>query len=223
MKYDLSHLTQTTTHLAGPIQDDEALLLYGLIRTMGLKYIVEIGGLEGYSAQNFLRAICGEGKVVTIDPSFKDRFGLLSNKNFCCVKKQAQNVMPEELGIPRIDLLFFDCHKMQSQMDFYHQCATHKLINNNTILVLHDTDIKVVYNDTENPDIVNVSNYHKTRGNTGFYHKSTALAERKMSNKFMAMGYAALHAHADFRDCPSYIENVRHGLTILSKQYKLLT
>ena len=43
-----------------------------------------------------------------------------------------------------------------------------------------------------------------------------------MVNQFMDMGYVPLHAHANYQDCPNYIENFRHGLTILSKPYKLL-
>lgn len=58
VKYDLSHLTQDDNqHVWGPIQDDEALFLYSIIRASRLKRIFEIGGLSGYSAQNFLNAV----------------------------------------------------------------------------------------------------------------------------------------------------------------------
>ena len=54
--YDLSHLTQETHHPGGAIQDDEALLLFAMIRVMHLRRVLEIGGLDGYSARNFLAA-----------------------------------------------------------------------------------------------------------------------------------------------------------------------
>jgi predicted O-methyltransferase YrrM len=41
----------------GLIQDDEALFLFGLIRVVRIKRILEIGGLNGYSALNFLKAL----------------------------------------------------------------------------------------------------------------------------------------------------------------------
>lgn len=43
--------------VAGPIQDDEALLLFALARVMGVKRVLELGGLSGHSALNFLRAM----------------------------------------------------------------------------------------------------------------------------------------------------------------------
>lgn len=57
VKYDLSHLVQNDDQFVhGPIQDDEALFLFAMIRTMRISRILEIGGLGGYSAKNFLRA-----------------------------------------------------------------------------------------------------------------------------------------------------------------------
>lgn len=46
--YSLSHLTQADDQrVGGPIQDDEALVLFALIRAMRLKRILEVGGLGG--------------------------------------------------------------------------------------------------------------------------------------------------------------------------------
>jgi predicted O-methyltransferase YrrM len=56
--FDLSHLVQPRSQaVGGPIQDDEALLLYAIVRVMRLRTILEIGGLDGYSARNFLKAV----------------------------------------------------------------------------------------------------------------------------------------------------------------------
>jgi predicted O-methyltransferase YrrM len=57
-KYDLSHLTQPShQNVSGPIQDDEALLLFALIRVMCMRRVLEVGGLFGYSATNFIQAV----------------------------------------------------------------------------------------------------------------------------------------------------------------------
>ena len=64
--YDLSHLTQPDDQVVvGPVQDDEALLLFALVRCMRLRRILEVGGLDGYSARNFLRAMGRGGTLYT--------------------------------------------------------------------------------------------------------------------------------------------------------------
>ncbi len=68
LKYDLSHLTQRPNQaVSGPIQDDEALFLFALIRVMLVRRVLEIGGLSGYSATNFTKAVGPLGVVYTID------------------------------------------------------------------------------------------------------------------------------------------------------------
>ena len=58
MKYDLSHLIQNSDQMVlGPIQDDEALLLFALCKVMMIKNIIEIGVLDGYSTNNFIKAV----------------------------------------------------------------------------------------------------------------------------------------------------------------------
>ena len=67
-QYNLEHLIQTKEQkVIGPIQDDEALLLFALIKTCLIKNVIEIGGLNGYSANNFLEAVGDNGSVITID------------------------------------------------------------------------------------------------------------------------------------------------------------
>lgn len=39
------------------MQDDEALLLYAVVRGMRMSRVLEIGGLSGYSTKNFLQAM----------------------------------------------------------------------------------------------------------------------------------------------------------------------
>ena len=66
--YNLEHLTQEDRQeVSGPIQDDEALFMYAIIRGMQIETVLEIGGLNGYSARNFLAAVGPEGTVFTCD------------------------------------------------------------------------------------------------------------------------------------------------------------
>lgn len=219
MQYDLSHLTQESTYIFGPIQDDEALLLFALIKCMGLRYIVEIGGLHGYSARNFLKAVNNTGMVITIDPSFVFSPNILTNSirldQFKYIIKYAHEIDPDELNIPRIDLLFLDAHDFESQMVFFRKHKNANMITDNTIIVLHDTGTHPY---RRHDDQIHVTG--KERNNNGYFSPALS-AERQLSNALADDGYCPLHICADNNDLPHYIE-LRHGLTILHKPYKLL-
>ena len=79
---DLAHLSQPTPGwdgayprqmAMGPMQADEMLLLFGLVRSSAVARVLEIGGLQGTSAYNFLQALrCKHGgpvapMVITVD------------------------------------------------------------------------------------------------------------------------------------------------------------
>ena len=105
MEYELNHLTQNTRRVVGPIQDDEALLLYAFIRCSGAKVILEVGGQTGYSAKNFLAAVGPQGKVYTVDVNPVLKLG--ENHFFI----QSNIVHVDLKDIPRCDLVFYDAHE----------------------------------------------------------------------------------------------------------------
>ena len=73
-EYNLSHLTQDSRqYVGGPIQDDEALVLYSIIKCMRIKTVLETGGDSGYSAKNFTEAVGPDGLVFCCD--IKDSLG----------------------------------------------------------------------------------------------------------------------------------------------------
>src|ERR1700742_4836 len=107
VNYPLSHLVQPPQQdVWGPIQDDEALFLFAMIRTMCMKRILEIGGLQGYSATNFLVA-AGEGaRVYTVDLNPVRTVG----PGHVTIQKDAALIAPEDVENKPLDLVFFDCH-----------------------------------------------------------------------------------------------------------------
>jgi predicted O-methyltransferase YrrM len=103
MNYNLKHLVQESDQeVLGPIQDDEALLLYAIIRTMRIHNIVEIGGLNGYSAKNFSEALI-DGKIYTVDinPVFKVA------DNHIIIEKNCKDIIKSDIP-DSIDMVFFD-------------------------------------------------------------------------------------------------------------------
>ena len=203
VSYNLSHLTQNENQaVIGPIQDDEALFLYALIRVMKIKTVVEIGGMSGYSALNFCKAVGDNGVVISIDVHKTPKVA----NNHVSIQQDAKLVEGISLGIKKIDLLFFDCHNYEAQMSFYHNMENNDFLNDETIIALHDTV-------THGSQIVNWS-YHTDQG---YVHQK---AERKMVNKFVEMGYSAFCGHASV-ERQKQANFFRHGITILSKFKKL--
>jgi len=218
-KYDLSHLKQKTSEIYGPIQDDEALFLFALIKVMCLRHIVEIGGLFGYSAANFIKAIPSDGSVVTVDPAFQpsETPGVgckIDDSRHSLVAKFAHEVVQEDLNIPHIDLVFFDCHNFDSQLMFFKKFDG-TLISRDTILALHDTGTHPIHYKRRGGFLEG-----EEFGNYGSLPICNKV-ERSLSNTFMDMGYSPFHLHVNNKKMPTDSCKLRHGLTILSKTYRL--
>lgn len=197
--YNLSHLSQEHAQcVVGPIQDDEALVLYAIIKALRIKTVFEIGGLSGYSAKNFLQAVGPDGKVFTCDinpvPVLAD--------NHCFIHKDAKRIKKEDLQGEKIELLFFDCHLYDVQMTLLRNLQKEKVVDDSLVIALHDTNT--------HPDKF-VPWAYETR--QGWVHQKD---ERKMVNDLAADGWQALCLHPTKE---KHDDNLpfRHGLTIMKR------
>lgn len=205
VQYNLHHLSQSKDQVvSGPIQDDEALLLYAIIRVCMIKNIVEVGGLDGYSAVNFLSAISdGGGKLFTIDLNLVPKKG----PNHFVIQKDVGAVRGMDLFYTKIDMVFFDCHVYESQMKFYQNMVEHKIIDDDTMIVLHDTNL--------HPNKFCEWAY---RIDEGWIHQPV---ERMMANELVAHhGYNVVNFHTKMDKHGNHLP-CRHGISVLSK-YKVL-
>jgi hypothetical protein len=216
VNYNLSHLTQDEDPwVIGPIQDDEALFLYSIIRGKRIKTVIEIGGLQGYSAQNFLQAVGDNGHVYTVDIVKVN--SLASNHH--CIIKDARHINPDDLDNRFMEMIFLDCHDYDVQMEVYNTLLKQELIDNNTVIALHDTNLH--YPNKQNKYCHGPKNepipYMIDDKLVGYIHQPV---ERDMVNTFVDMGYHAflLHTTADKHD--ELFPN-RHGLTVMQKFTKL--
>jgi len=135
----LDHLTQDNSQkVMGPIQDDEALFLYSIIRGNRIRNILEIGGFSGYSAKNFLEAISifDDGIVYTVDINPVPKMGAKHKT----IIKNALDLSAKDLNNQKLGLIFFDCHDM-IQKDVYNLLKNKNLIDDETIIALHDTNL----------------------------------------------------------------------------------
>jgi hypothetical protein len=200
VKYFLDHLTQNSDQFVfGPIQDDEALLLYSIIRTCNIKTILEVGGLNGYSANNFLHAVTDQGKVYTVDISSVNKI----KDNHIVITKNAQDVNTQDIDSSYIGLVFFDAHAYDEQMQLLNNLISSNLIDDNTIIALHDT----------NTHPLQVCSW-SYQTNDGWIHQPV---ERNMVNTLVDdFGYNCINFHTQ----PSNHNNslpFRHGISILKK------
>ena len=199
-KYDLSHLIQDNKqNVMGPIQDDEALFVYSIIKGMRLKTILEVGFGCGYSTTNFLKAVEEDGCVISIDI---ENFNKIQ-QNHICIIKDVDNVQKEDIPVNELDMIFFDCHVYDGQLNLYKKLKDANIITDNTILVLHDTNVWF-------------KNY--TNKDEPVAHQPV---ERRLVNYFYDIGYSPFCLHTQPK---VHNENFpfRHGITVMSKFNKLI-
>lgn len=198
MSFDLSHLTQGESEDAwGPIQDSEALLLYAICRIGCFRRVIEFGGLYGYSATNFLRAMGPEGKVYSVEMNDMTPVA----PNHIHVHKQAGEVLDSDFDWLPVDLVFFDVHHLGQQMSALLHLEGHGIITDQTVIALHDTGM--------HPE--QIFGWAVPMDGKWVHQQ----IERKMSNILKDRGYEGLSF-----DClePPPPLRFRHGITILKKR-----
>lgn len=139
----LSHLGSQgiKQQVIGPLQDDEALFLFALVRTSHVSRVLEIGGLLGDSARNFLRALRSKegGKMFTIDVNRVRRQD--RPDRHIVIRKDANDFEAADIGHQPIDLLFLDCHNYQASVALVRRTLAGGLLSPSGYIVLHDTGL----------------------------------------------------------------------------------
>eukprot|EP00966_Prymnesium_polylepis_P189305 4385776-Prymnesium_polylepis.1 len=132
-------------HVIGPMQDDEALLLYALVQTTQVARVLELGGLSGFSARTFLTAMHakGRGRVYTVDlnkvPEVQWSGG--SDHRHIALVKDAARLEPADVDFEPLDLVLLDCHNFNATRATFRQLRRHRLLRPDAYLVLHDTGL----------------------------------------------------------------------------------
>jgi len=140
--HDLAHIgwQGRKQDVVGPLQDDEALLLFALSRALGVNRVLEIGSLNGDSARNFLSAVrCTlRAKVFSVDPS--PTVPELA-ENHVVVRKNAASLVSADLDNLPVDLLLLDCHDYQASQKVVRRILRQHLLSDTGLVVLHDTGL----------------------------------------------------------------------------------
>lgn len=132
-------------NVIGPMQDDEALLMYALVQTSHVERVLELGGFTGFSARTFLSGMARKphGRVYTVDlnpvPTVRVEGG--ADHRHIAIQKDAAHLEPGDVENAPLDLVLFDCHSFDATRATVRQLYRHRLLKPDTYFVLHDTGL----------------------------------------------------------------------------------
>lgn len=145
--YDLTHLHRDNQPRLGPVQDDEALLLYGIVRTVRPRTIVEFGTSHGFSALNWLHAIADDpdARVYSYDilpypaaQALED-----SDPRFIFHGKSQADFEAADVENRLVELAFFDAgHLVEYSLRAFERLLPSLTMN--AIIAVHDTGLHVL-------------------------------------------------------------------------------
>lgn len=201
--YNLKHLTQVDEqNIPGSIQDDEALLLFALIRVTRIKRILELGSYPGYSAKNFLEA---GADVYSVDWGVDGVTPKLAD-NHKVVNKNSADITPDDLDNKPIDLVFFDCHAYEAELCAFQTLKKAGIITDKTIFAFHDTNLLANEMSLGYPNIS-----YEVKDGWVF-----CPPERQLVNDFKSMGYDIINLGTG-REVHNMSFPYRCGLSIARK------
>lgn len=195
----LSHLTHPDQRHWEAIQDDEALMLFAVVRGCRFKRILEIGGYKGYSAKNFCEAasIFPDSVVYSLD--INDMVCVAENHR--TIKLDVVDLKPHHVDNIALDLIFFDCH-VDGQ--FIALESLKPLITEDTVIALHDTNYQ----------------YRQFTGEALEAPRLHQIVEPMLVNHLHKMGYDAFSIRTLAKDHSEQFPH-RHGLTLMQKYREL--
>jgi hypothetical protein len=121
------------------LQDDEALLLFALARVNGVSRVLEVGGLGGYTARNFLEAVAcmSSPAVYSVDINLIPRVGPGHHP----IQKWPGLLTATDLDTQAVDLILLDCHHYPATIAMLRRVLTQGLLAPEGLIALHDTGL----------------------------------------------------------------------------------
>jgi predicted O-methyltransferase YrrM len=141
--FDISHIKAMRGETAlGPVQQDEALFLFSLIRVIRPKVLVEFGFNLGHSALNFLQAMPQSSVLYSYDIIDKSEYSARTSfkrfPNFHFLRKSQTDFSPGDVDNQLVDFVFIDAsHEFQLNKQTW--VAILPSLATNAIIAIHDT------------------------------------------------------------------------------------
>ncbi len=128
----------------GPLQRDEAIALFGIVRTLRPETVVEFGFFHGHSAFNFLKALPPDARLfsydIDADSAQRAKTEFDFDPRFRFIGKSQTDFEPADIGGREIDFAFFDAaHELDLNQETFRRILPH-LAAEATVAV-HDTGL----------------------------------------------------------------------------------
>ena len=205
-KYNLSHLVQETQYVSGPLQDDEALFLYGLVKTLKPKTVVEFGFRFGFSAWNFLKSLDSDARLYSYDINNDNpQAPAHSDKRFKFYLKSMTEFNSNDIDNRLIDIALIDAGHVYDINIITYKLLLDKM-SLNSVIIVHDTGVHF-----------DESYLCACDSGTKYCGGQHQPDNRKFVNWIQENypDWQMIHFHS--------FNIYRHGLTILQRKYKLGT
>lgn len=126
----------------GPLQRDEALLMYAIVKVLRPKVILEFGFYLGHSSYNFLRAAGSDTHVFSFDVTEVSRLTATRYfshyQNFRYLHKSQVDFDVTDVEGMRVDMLFIDAsHSLSHNIETFDRVLP--VLDKDAVVVIHDT------------------------------------------------------------------------------------
>lgn len=141
----ISHLASYRENDAiGPLQRDEAIALFGIIRSLRPKVVVEFGFFHGHSAFNFLQALPADSQLFSydIDPESikRAKSEFCFDRRFTFIGKSQTEFDVAHINQQKIDFVFFDAaHELDLNQTTFRKIVDHLAAEG--MVAIHDTGL----------------------------------------------------------------------------------
>jgi predicted O-methyltransferase YrrM len=209
---DVSHLAlYEEEDASGPLQRDEALLLYGLVRVIRPKTVLEFGFLRGHSAFNFLLALDADAALYSFDvePMAEQaaRTIIERDQRLRFRLKSQDQITADDVDGRRIDFVFFDAsHDLEINQRTFQRIEG--LLAPRAVVAVHDTGAWARDRIQLSPMAITY-----TQENADHWLPSGDFAHRPDERRFVNWvgearpDFGQIHLHS--------VHTLRHGLTLL--------
>jgi len=138
---DLSFLESYGEDVVGPVQKEEALLLFAITRVVRPKVIVEFGFGWGRSTLAFLKALTPDASLYSVDIESPDATPFPDDERFHFVKKDLADLDLSDIDGKQVDLVFFDAahHLFGKKTRAF--TTVEENLSSHALIVVHDTGI----------------------------------------------------------------------------------
>ncbi|MGI8604617.1 MAG: O-methyltransferase [Verrucomicrobiales bacterium] len=201
----------------GPLQRDEALFLFGLLRVTRPRLVVEFGFFHGHSAFNFLRALGPKARLVSFDIKPESKVRAESEfahfRNFQYIEKSQAEFDPSDLRGEKADFVFIDAsHDLELNQATFARLLP--ALSPMAIIAVHDTGL-----------------WHRAYFLAKHHAYAAGKEERWLSKDLYQAQIDERHFvnwimddHPEFAQIHFHTTDVlRHGLTLLQRHQRLPT